>query len=77
MNTLPFAPRFAALALAFAALAAPAAVSHAQDFPAEPAASARLASLTNQVVAAIGEYRRAGSAQRAAATSKLKSLAAR
>jgi hypothetical protein len=59
---------------AFIAALNPTAVS-ARDEPVDRAAATRAQLLTNQLIAAIGEYRRASSAQRSAATSKLLAVA--
>ena len=76
MQEKPYLPKLGALALALFSLTAPLGTGLAQDSPVEPAAAARLASLTNQVIAGIGEFRRAGVTTRGAALARLKTAAA-
>ena len=71
MQEKPYLPKLGALALALFSLTAPLGTGLAQDSPVEPAAAARLASLTNQVIAGIGEFRRASVATRGAALARL------
>lgn len=66
--------RIAAAVALCIAVAAPGAVS-AKDDPVDAATAARLNSLTQKVIAGIGEYRRAAPAQRSAAAKKLRAAA--